>query len=86
VGGAVRDSLLSRRSDYLDLDFVLPVDAIKIARSLANRYKAGFVVLDKERQIARVVFEAATVDFAQQEGESIETDLYRRDFTINAIA
>ena len=86
VGGAVRDALLSRRAEYLDLDFVLPVDALKIARSLANHYKAGFVVLDKQRQIARVVFEGATVDLAQQEGESIETDLYRRDFTINAIA
>lgn len=86
VGGAVRDALLSRRSEYLDLDFVLAVDALKIARSLANHYQAGFVVLDKERQIARVVFDGATVDLAQQEGESIEIDLYRRDFTINAIA
>ncbi len=86
VGGAVRDALLLRRGEYLDLDFVLPADTLKIARSLANHYKAGFVVLDKERQIARVVFDGATVDLAQQEGERIETDLYRRDFTINAIA
>ncbi len=86
VGGAVRDALLSRRAEYLDLDFVLPTDTLKIARSLAKHYKAGFVVLDKQRQIARVVFDGATVDLAQQEGESLETDLYRRDFTINAIA
>ncbi|HAG84422.1 MAG TPA: [cytidine(C)-cytidine(C)-adenosine (A)]-adding enzyme [Cyanobacteria bacterium UBA12227] len=86
VGGAVRDAVLGRRADYLDLDFVLPRDAVKIARKLANHYNAGFVVLDKERQIARVVFEGATVDLAQQEGDSLETDLYRRDFTINAIA
>jgi tRNA nucleotidyltransferase (CCA-adding enzyme) len=68
------------------LDFVLPTDAVKIARSLAHHYKAGFVVLDAERQIARVVFKDATVDLAQQEGDSLETDLHRRDFTINAIA
>jgi tRNA nucleotidyltransferase (CCA-adding enzyme) len=86
VGGAVRDALLLRRAEYLDLDFVLPENTLKIARSLANHYKAGFVVLDKQRQIARVVFDGATVDLAQQEGESLETDLYRRDFTINAIA
>jgi tRNA nucleotidyltransferase (CCA-adding enzyme) len=86
VGGAVRDALLGRRSDDLDLDFVLAGDAIQIARNLANYYKAGFVVLDAARQIARVVFEAATVDIAKQEGESLETDLQRRDFTINAIA
>lgn len=86
VGGAVRDALLRRRSDYLDLDFVLAGNAIQIARNLANYYNAGFVVLDAARQIARVVFDGATVDLAKQEGDSLETDLHRRDFTINAIA
>ncbi|MEQ9623041.1 CCA tRNA nucleotidyltransferase [Coleofasciculus chthonoplastes] len=86
VGGAVRDALLGRQADYLDLDFVVPHDAVKVARKLASHYKAGFVVLDEARRIARVVFDTATVDIAQQEGETLETDLYRRDFTINAIA
>jgi tRNA nucleotidyltransferase (CCA-adding enzyme) len=86
VGGAVRDALLGRRSEYLDLDFVLPTDAVQTAKNLAKHYKAGFVVLDCDRQIARVVFKDATVDLALQEGYSLETDLHRRDFTINAIA
>lgn len=86
VGGAVRDALLGRQSEYLDLDCVLPVEAVKTARTIATHCKAGFVLLDASRQIARVVFGAATVDFAQQEGPSLETDLRRRDFTINAIA
>ena len=86
VGGAVRDALLQRRRDYLDLDFVMPQKAVKTARAIASHYKAGFVLLDKERQIARVVFPDATADFAQQEGETLQTDLHRRDFTINAIA
>ena len=86
VGGAVRDALLERNSEYLDLDFVLPTGAVKTARAIAHHYKAGFVLLDAERQIARVVFKQATVDFAQQEGSSLETDLRRRDFTVNAIA
>ncbi len=86
VGGAVRDALLGRRAEYLDLDFVLSADAVQTARKLAKHYKAGFVVLDAERQIARVVFDQATVDLAQQEGDSLETDLRRRDFTVNAIA
>lgn len=84
VGGAVRDAILERQSEYLDLDFVL-LDAVKTARAIARYYQAGFVLLDQQRQIARVVFPHATVDFAQQEG-SLETDLNRRDFTINAIA
>jgi tRNA nucleotidyltransferase (CCA-adding enzyme) len=53
---------------------------------IAQKYDAGFVVLDVEHQIARVVFRNATVDFAQQIGPSIHGDLRRRDFTINAIA
>lgn len=84
VGGAVRDAILERQSEYLDLDFVL-LDAVETARAIARSYQAGFVLLDQQRQIARVVFPQATVDFAQQEG-SLETDLNRRDFTINAIA
>ncbi|BAT54734.1 Polynucleotide adenylyltransferase region [Nostoc sp. NIES-3756] len=86
VGGAVRDALLGRSREYLDLDFVIPSKAVKVARAIAHHYKAGFVLLDPVRQIARVVFSHATADFAQQEGNSLETDLHRRDFTINAIA
>ncbi|PSN11911.1 tRNA nucleotidyltransferase [filamentous cyanobacterium CCT1] len=86
VGGSVRDALLRRQADYLDLDFVLPERAIATAQSIAKHYGAGFVVLDADHQIARVVFANATVDFAQQVGPTIHSDLHRRDFTINAIA
>ncbi|WP_347278024.1 CCA tRNA nucleotidyltransferase [Alkalinema sp. FACHB-956] len=86
VGGSVRDALLERHSDYLDLDFVLPEGAVETARAIARHYKAGFVLLDTERQIARVVFKQGTADFAQQVGDTLEEDLRRRDFTINAIA
>ncbi|HIK29555.1 MAG: CCA tRNA nucleotidyltransferase [Oscillatoriaceae bacterium SKW80] len=86
VGGAVRDALLRRQSEYLDLDFVMPDLAVQTASKIAAAYKVGFVLLDEARQIARVVFEKATADFAQQEGASLEEDLRRRDFTVNAIA
>lgn len=86
VGGAVRDALLQRQSDYIDFDFVLPEKAVETARDIAKQYKAGFVVLDAVRQIARVVFPQGTLDFAQQEGASLEQDLRRRDYCANAIA
>jgi tRNA nucleotidyltransferase (CCA-adding enzyme) len=86
VGGIVRDALLERHSDYLDLDFVMPQRAVETAETIARHYKAGFVLLDAERQIARVVFRQGTADFAQQVGDSLESDLRRRDFTMNAIA
>jgi tRNA nucleotidyltransferase (CCA-adding enzyme) len=86
VGGAVRDALLGRIRAELDLDLVIPTRAVEVARQLATKYQAGFVLLDPERQIARVVFAGMTVDIAQQDGNSILDDLQRRDYTLNAIA
>ena len=86
VGGAVRDALLGRVQAELDLDLVIPAGAVAVARQLATAHRAGFVLLDAERQIARVVFPGLTVDIAQQDGGSITDDLARRDYTINAIA
>jgi tRNA nucleotidyltransferase (CCA-adding enzyme) len=86
VGGCVRDALLGYISPYLDLDFVLPEDPVQTAQAIARHYRAGFVVLDETRQIARVVFEGATADFALQVGATLKEDLRRRDFTVNAIA
>lgn len=86
VGGAVRDALLGRRREYLDLDFVVPKQSVETAQQIATHYQAGFVILDQKRAIARVVFPQGTLDFAQMEGQTIEEDLQRRDFTINAIA
>jgi tRNA nucleotidyltransferase (CCA-adding enzyme) len=57
VGGAVRDALLERRREYLDLDFVLLTDAVKTARKIASRYRRVLCLLDASRQIARVVFD-----------------------------
>lgn len=89
VGGAVRDSLVNRR--VKDLDFVLPTQALKTARRVANALKADFFVLDGEREIGRVIIEKPqderqVLDFALQRSSNLEGDLLGRDFTINAIA
>ena len=86
VGGAVRDALLGRVRAELDLDLVISTGAVAVARQFAAEHRAGFVLLDAERQIARVVFPKMTVDIAQQDGEDITQDLARRDYTLNAIA
>jgi tRNA nucleotidyltransferase (CCA-adding enzyme) len=44
------------------------------------------VVLDADHGIARLVIQGWTVDLATQEGGTLEADLGRRDFTVNAIA
>jgi tRNA nucleotidyltransferase (CCA-adding enzyme) len=86
VGGAVRDALLGRTRAVIDLDLVVPVDAVNLAQEISRDYRSGFVMLDAERSIARLVFEGMTVDFAQQMGGSLEADLHRRDYRMNAIA
>ncbi len=86
VGGWVRDRLLGRDRCGVDLDLVVPAGAIALASELAKRHQAGFVVLDREREIARVVWLQATMDIAKQVGVTLEEDLGHRDFTMNAMA
>ena len=86
VGGAVRDGLLGRLVPKPDLDLVVPVDAIALARALGRELGGTCVVLDPERSIARLVLKGWTIDLALCAGRDLEADLARRDFTANAIA
>lgn len=86
VGGAVRDGLLGSLERQPDLDVVVPGDALALARQLARDHGGTCVVLDAERSIARLVLGGWSLDLARQEGENLEADLKRRDYTINAIA
>jgi tRNA nucleotidyltransferase (CCA-adding enzyme) len=86
VGGAVRDGLLGRQADRVDLDLVVPDDAIALSRDLARRHGGSAVVLDGERSIARLVLRGWTVDLARRMGPDLESDLGRRDFSVNAMA
>jgi tRNA nucleotidyltransferase/poly(A) polymerase len=89
VGGAVRDMLLGRPTH--DLDFVLPADAVKISRRVADALHAAFYPLDEERDTGRVVQidpdgSRQVIDFSVLRGPDLESDLRARDFTVNAIA
>lgn len=89
VGGAVRDALMGRQ--IKDLDFVVPVGAITIARGVANRLGGAFYPLDAEHDTGRVILslensEKFVIDFSVQRGPDLTSDLLARDFTINAIA
>lgn len=91
VGGPPRDLFLNRSCHDWDL---ATRQARRAAQALARALKAKFIPLDEENRIYRVVAAGpaldsgrpATVDFAELQGGSIETDLARRDFTINAMA
>jgi len=90
VGGILRDLLLKRKKENLDLDFCLKRGAISFGRSLNKKIKAGFVVLDKEhgacRLVKKIKDKTYTLDFTDFRGPTLEKDLLHRDFTINAIA
>lgn len=87
VGGYVRDGFLER-ADH-DIDLVVPNNALEVARRVADALEATFVLLDEMHQVARVILwqndESWYLDFATMRG-SIEDDLNKRDFTIDAIA
>ena len=89
VGGYLRDSLLSRPPQR-DLDIALSADSQSVGRDLARALGGSFVPLNPDRGIARVVVDDSgagpwNVDLATLPG-SIEEDLARRDFTIDALA
>ncbi len=89
VGGYLRDSLLNSPPQR-DADIALAADTQSVGRDLALALDGSFVPLSPERGIARVVVQHPdggqwTVDLTPLPG-SIEEDLARRDFTIDAMA
>lgn len=90
VGGFLRDFILKREKELKDFDFCLKKGALVIAKELAKDIKGAFVILDKERGIARVVYtkldKKYSLDFNDFRAGSLEKDLQKRDFTINAFA
>jgi tRNA nucleotidyltransferase (CCA-adding enzyme) len=97
VGGFVRDILLARPN--FDLDLVVEGDAIAYARRLAGqlggrvkahvKFKTAVVILDDQRvdvATARLEYYEYPAALPTVELSSIKMDLYRRDFTINALA
>ena len=86
VGGAVRDGLLGCLEPQPDLDFVVDGDAIALTRQLARDHGGTVVILDVDHNIARLVLGGWNLDLARRGGSSLEADLLRRDYSVNAIA
>ncbi|MBI2854394.1 MAG: CCA tRNA nucleotidyltransferase [Chloroflexi bacterium] len=87
VGGYVRDTLLGRSTD--DIDIAVYGDSLQIGKRVADELDGRYVVLDETNRVARVAFlsdmQRLCVDFSGFERD-IESDLSRRDFTVNAMA
>ncbi|MCK8827096.1 CBS domain-containing protein [Natroniella acetigena] len=98
VGGFVRDLLLEQGS--LDLDLVVEGNGIKFARKLAQELNGDLNVhhefetatislgnnLNLDVSTTRVEYYSDIASLPEIEPGSIQQDLFRRDFTINALA
>jgi tRNA nucleotidyltransferase/poly(A) polymerase len=86
VGGAVRDRLLERPTD--DLDLVVDADVGAAARTLARAVRGPAFELSDEFGAWRVLAGDRSwhADLSPLRGGSLEADLALRDFTVNAIA
>ncbi len=99
TGGALRDMLAG--FPIMELDFTVEGNAVKLARTIAQKNGAELAHVDDHRKIARVVFPnrvrvsigMARVERYAKPGAkpqvtpaTIHEDLRGRDFTINSIA
>ena len=98
VGGYVRDALMQR--SLTDIDLMVVGDGIAFARELAPALKGGKIVPFEQFGTAQIPLNNSIVEVAsarseayssdsrkpQVEDADLETDLSRRDFTINAMA
>jgi len=92
VGGLLRDVLLGRET--ADIDLAVASDALAVAPKVATALGGKYVLLDRVNRVGRVVLVDKgapltkgqwELDFSTLKG-SIEQDLARRDFTIDAMA
>ncbi len=86
VGGALRDRALGRAVSEIDL--AVSGDAEAVARALQSLGfgRAFLLSADRSPRVFRVAGRRRLLDVAEIEGASIDSDLARRDFTVNALA
>jgi len=98
VGGYVRDLILKR--DTTDIDIMVEGDGILFAKKLAEKLNINNIVIYEKFKTALIPYKQVQIEVATARTEtysldsrkpevqstSIDKDLSRRDFTINAIA
>ena len=86
VGGYIRDIILGRVTEEIDVDIVVPLNAIEIGKKISDNIQSKFIILDKKREVVRIILNHIYIDIASQVSSTIEGDLSSRDFSINSIA
>jgi len=86
VGGYIRDIILGRKTKKVDVDIVVPLNAIEIGKKIADSIGSKFIILNEKREVVRIILNHIYIDIANQVSSTIEGDLCSRDFSINSIA
>ena len=86
VGGYIRDIILGRKTEKLDVDIVVPLNAIEIGKKIADNIGSKFIILDKKREVVRIILNNIYIDIANQVSSSIEGDLCSSDFSFYSFA
>ncbi len=86
VGGYIRDIILGKVNKDADVDIVVPFNAIEIGKKISDNIKSKFIILDKDREVVRIILNHISIDISNQISSTIKGDLRSRDFSINSIA
>jgi tRNA nucleotidyltransferase (CCA-adding enzyme) len=98
VGGCVRDLILGKKN--FDIDIVVEGDTVELAKEFCQKLRASLTIYPKFKTATLCFPDGLRVDFAsarkekystpgalpETEDGTIRDDLFRRDFTINALA
>ena len=89
VGGALRDILLNRSLNDIDLAVPGGEKLEKKLKAIAKKKSLAFFPLDKKEQTYRMILKEPfilQIDISAIKGKTITADLKARDFTINSMA
>ena len=61
VGGYIRDIILGRKTEKVDLDIVVPLNAIEIGKKIADNIGSKFLILDEKREVVRIILNLSLI-------------------------
>ncbi len=91
VGGFIRDLMMGYDlSKKIDIDFTLNTNIASFTKKVSDKFKADYIILNRDFNTIRIIIRDFDfdyqMDFTEFKGKTIQEDLYKRDFTVNAVA
>ena len=70
VGGYIRDIILGRETEKLDVDIVVPLNAIEIGKKIADNFGSKFIILDQKREVIRIILDNISMSLVREKFKS----------------